>query len=201
MSSSGSFMCLIASLTNSGVNKYWLGSAERRAAWGRNLWMGKLANVIHRLHEGSSLQPVGFLNRSPKVDCGKDREMKPDGWNPGCSTGSSWDTYKVEEELLLNLNELWPESLAETSLVFNFAVSPAPRPAKAPSAVFTFFNTWLTYEKEWWCYSLNYQDILLILLVLEKKNPAKVRVSFSVNTEHVSNFTPSWTPNKNKVRH
>ena len=111
MSISGSFMCLIASLTNSGVNKYWQGNAERRAAWGRNLWMGQLANDIHRPEEGNSLQPAGFkADRSPEGDCGKDSEMKPDGWNPGWWTVSSWDTYKVEEELLLNLNELWPGS-------------------------------------------------------------------------------------------
>ena len=84
-------------------------------------------------------------------------------------------------------------------LCLHLCCIPSAQTCQAPSALCTFFNIWLNYERVVMLYFklLRY----LTYIACSRKKIAKVRVSFSVKTEHVSNFTPSWTPNKNKVRY
>ena len=112
MSSSGSFMCLIASLTNSGVNKYWQGNAERRAAWGRNLWMGQLANDNTQAWRGRLPSAWGFLKQTDPQRVTVDRTGR---WGQmveilADQQGALEIRVNLKRNFYWILRELWPGS-------------------------------------------------------------------------------------------
>ena len=150
MSSSGSFMCLIASLTNSGVNKYWQGNAERRAAWGRNWWMGQLANDIHRPEEGNFPSACWFLKQTDPQRVPVERTGR---WSQMVEILAD-QQGALEVRIKLKRNCYW--TLVNSDLnpsralpCLHLCCIPSAQTCQAPSALCTFFNKWLNYEKEW----------------------------------------------------